>query len=80
MKPLAFAAGAAFTLAAGAAAQQARQQPVETPDGRDRTNQINFDKADKNSSRPRWRPRGPRLAATWTSSRDACPRRPAIVR
>jgi len=48
MKPLAFAAVAAFGLVAGAAAQQASQQPVETPDGRDRTNQINFDKADKN--------------------------------
>jgi hypothetical protein len=48
MKPFVFAAVAAFTLAAGAAAQQASQQPVETPEGRDRTNQVNFDKADKN--------------------------------
>lgn len=48
MKPLTFAAVAALGLAAGAAAQQASQQPVETPEGRDRTNQISFEKADKN--------------------------------
>ena len=47
MKTATFAALAAFGLAAGAAAQQS-QQPVPTPEGRDRTNQVNFDNTDKN--------------------------------
>jgi EF hand domain-containing protein len=39
---------AALGLVAGAAAQQPSQQPVPTPDGRDRTNQVSFDKTDAN--------------------------------
>jgi EF hand domain-containing protein len=48
MKRIAFATFVAMGMAAGAIAQQSRQ-PVETPEGVDRTNQISFEKADKNN-------------------------------
>jgi len=48
MKAVAWTALAALGLAIGATAQQPSRQPIETPDGGDRTDQISFDQADKN--------------------------------
>jgi Ca2+-binding EF-hand superfamily protein len=49
MKALSFLLLAGLGLTAGAAAQQPSREPVPTPEGRDRTNQVSFDKADANN-------------------------------
>jgi hypothetical protein len=48
MKAVALAALATLGLAIGATAQQTSQQLIQMPDGRDRTDGIDFDQADKN--------------------------------
>ncbi|HJR68598.1 MAG TPA: hypothetical protein VKA43_01010 [Gammaproteobacteria bacterium] len=48
MKAVALAALATLGLATGAAAQQTIRQPIQTADGRARTDPINFDQADRN--------------------------------
>ena len=47
MKPIALATLLALGVAAGAVAQSSRE-PVPTPPGSDRTDQVSFEKADKN--------------------------------
>lgn len=48
MKAVAWTALVTVGLAIGATAQQTSRQPIETPDGGDRTDQLSFDQADKN--------------------------------